>query len=310
MKIIFFGSPSSAIPSFQRILESGHKIELVITQPDRPSGRGKKFTSSPVKEYARERNIPIYQPQKIRKDPVVLEKLETIKPDLNVVVAYGQIIPSSIIYYPPYDSINVHFSILPKYRGASPVQWAILNGEEKTGITIFELNEKMDEGNILAQKEVNILPGERSDELEFRLSSIGAELLIDTISRIKQIRHTKQDHSQASYAPLIKKEDGRIDWERDAHFIGRQVQAFTPWPSVFTKFKDKRIKIIKGKGNPPGSITAPPGEIVGLKKEGIQVCCGKDSIFLIEILQPENKKSMSAYAFSLGTRVNVGDKFK
>jgi methionyl-tRNA formyltransferase len=160
MRIVFFGSPESAIPSLQKILEEGHKVEHIITQPDKPSGRGKKLTASPVKGFALEKNIPVSQPRRIRNDPAALELLSDIDPDLNVIVAYGQIIPASIIYLPKYNSINLHFSLLPKYRGASPVQWAILHGETTTGLTIFELNEKMDEGDILTQQETRILPHE------------------------------------------------------------------------------------------------------------------------------------------------------
>lgn len=309
MKIIFFGSPSSAIPSFKKILECGHRIELVITQPDRPSGRGKKSTPSPVKVFALKQNIAVCQPEKIKKDTEVLEKIKDIEPDLNVVVAYGQIIPAPIIYSPKYRSINLHFSLLPKYRGASPVQWALLNGEKKTGVTIFELNEKMDEGDILSQKKVDIFPEEGAIELEARLAQIGAELLCQTISRIPHIKLVKQNHSLATYAPLIKKDDGKINWNREAFFIERQVRAFTSWPSAYTFIANKRIKIIKGKKE---NILAPshfPGEILKIKKEGILVACGNGNVYLIEVLQQENKKVMAAYSYSLGTKIRPGDKF-
>jgi methionyl-tRNA formyltransferase len=309
MRIVFFGSPASALPSLKKLLESNHSIEFIITQPDKPSGRGKKLSPPPVKKIALDLNIPVYQPKKIRKDEGVLEKIKNTQPDLNVVVAYGQIIPSSIIYLPKYNSINVHFSLLPKYRGASPVQWAILKGEEKTGITIFELNEKMDEGAILTQEEIEILPDERASELEARLAKKGAELLIETIAKIDEITLRKQDHSKATYAPLIKKEDGRIDWIKDALHIERQIRAFTPWPSVYAFFREKRVKIHKGKKTEDKIELSSPGEILGIKKEGIEVCCGEGSVFLIEILQPENKNKMDAYAFSLGARIKPGDRF-
>ncbi len=310
MKIVFFGSPASALPSLQRIREAGHSIELVITQPDKPTGRGKKLMPCPVKEMAFDLNIPVYQPSRIKKDATALEKLKDIQPDLNVVVAYGQIIPSSIIYLPKFNSVNVHFSLLPKYRGASPVQWALLNGEDKTGITLFELNEKMDEGDILTQKEIDILPSENAAELEARLAKIGAELLVETIEDIDKIKPRKQDHSQATYASKLSKEDGRIDWTKDSLHVERQLRAFTPWPSTFAFIGEKRIKIHKGKRMdilaPPSSS---PGEIVGIRKEGIEVCCGEQSVFLVEKLQPENRKIMDAYAFSLGERIKTGEKF-
>ncbi len=310
MKIVFFGSPVLALPSLKKLLETDHSIDLIITQPDRPSGRGKKLMPCPVKKTALDLNIPYYQPLKIRKDEIALDKIKEIEPDLNVVVAYGQIIPSSIIYLPRYNSLNVHFSLLPKYRGASPVQKALLDGEAKTGITIFELNEKMDEGDILVQEEVNIFPDENAADLEARLAQKGADLLIKAIAQIDKLKHRKQDHSQATYAPKIRKEDGKIDWTKNSLYIERRVRAFTPWPSAYAFLKDIRIKIHKGrkieKETPPGSSA---GEISGIKKEGIEVCCGEGSIYLIESLQPENRKRMDAYAFSLGAEIKPGDIF-
>ncbi|TEU06295.1 MAG: methionyl-tRNA formyltransferase [Candidatus Aminicenantes bacterium] len=310
MKIVFFGSPVLALPFLKKLLETDHSIDLIITQPDRPSGRGKKFKPCPVKKTALDLNIPYYQPLKIRKDEIALDKIKEIEPDLNVVVAYGQIIPSSIIYLPRYNSLNVHFSLLPKYRGASPVQKALLDGEAKTGITIFELNEKMDEGDILVQEEVNIFPDENAADLEARLAQKGADLLIKAIAQIDKLKHRKQDHSQATYAPKIRKEDGKIDWTKNSLYIERRVRAFTPWPSAYAFLKDIRIKIHRGrkieKEAPPGFSA---GKISGIKKEGIEVCCGEGSIYLIESLQPENRKRMDAYAFSLGAEIKPGDIF-
>lgn len=309
MKIVFFGSPAIALVSLKRIIKEGHRIELVISQPDKPTGRGKKLIPTPLKRFAQDLNIPVYQPVKIRKDQIALEKIKEINPDLNVVVAYGQIIPSSIIFLPKYNSINVHFSLLPKYRGASPIQWALLNGERKTGVTIFELNERMDEGDILAKEEVDIHPEEGASELEARLAQKGAELLVKTIAKIGKIKPQKQDHSQATYAPRIKKEDGRIKWEKNAIFIERLVKAYTPWPSAYTFLADRRIKILKGKKEAFKGQSSSPGEILEVKKKGIEVCCGDASVFLIENLQPENKKPMSAYSFSLGVKIRPGDRF-
>jgi methionyl-tRNA formyltransferase len=309
MKLVFFGSPNAAVRSLKKILEKGHHVELVITQPDRPAGRRKRTAQSPVKNFSLERNIPVYQPEKIRKDPIALEKIKKIDPELNVVVAYGQIIPKSIFDYPVYNSINVHFSLLPKYRGASPVQWAVLNGEQKTGITIFELNEKMDEGDILASKEVRILPREYAYALEDRLAEIGAELLCKTIDQIERIPHQKQNHSQATYAPKITKDQGRIDWKEEALLLDRKVRAFTPWPSTFCYLEKKRIKILRGKGEPGKISDTLPGTVLNVKKEGLEVGCGAGSVYLIEELQPEGKRPMNAYAFTLGENLNRGDKF-
>ena len=309
MKIVFFGSPASALPSFKKLLEAGHQIELVIAQPDKPRGRGKKLALPPVKSLAQGLNIPCFQPPKIRKDPLAVQKIKNIMPDLIVVVAYGQIIPDSIIYLPRYNSINLHFSLLPKYRGASPVQWALLNGEEKTGLTIFQLNEKMDEGDVLSQEEVKIFPGEKAFELEARLAEIGAELLLRTISQIDKIEPRKQNHAQATYALKLKKEDGRIDWTKDAIFIDRQVRAFNPWPSTFAFLDEKRIKIHEGKDKGKLSHLSSPGKILGVSREGIEVCCGGRTSYLIQRIQPENKKEMDAYAFSHGAVIKTGDTF-
>lgn len=310
MRLVFFGSPAAAVHSLKKILEKGHRIELIITQPDRPAGRGKKTALSPVKKFSMEHNIPVYQPERIRKDPVALEKIKDISPELNVVVAYGQIIPKSIIDFPKYNSINVHFSLLPEYRGASPVQWAVLNGEQKTGVTIFELNERMDEGDILARQETQIYPREYASELEGRLAEMGAELLCETIDKIERIPHEKQDHSKATYAPKIKKEQGRIDWNQNAVWIDRKVRAFTPWPSAFSYLEKKRIKILKGREQPQKIRHALSGEILGVKKEGLEVGCGQGSVYLIEELQPEGRRAMSAHAFTLGENVIRGNKFE
>jgi methionyl-tRNA formyltransferase len=309
MNIVFFGSPTSAIPSFRRLVETGHNLRLVITQPDRPAGRGKKIVFSPVKKLALDLNIPICQPARIRKDAVVLQKMMALQPELNVVVAYGQIIPRDIIELPVFKTINLHFSLLPKYRGASPVQWALLNGENKTGITIMELNEKMDEGDILFQKEMEILPDDNTDRLEQRLSKEGAEILINTIADIERITPVPQDHSSATYAPKIKKEDGKIDWTRDAVDLENMIRAFSSWPSVYCFLKKTRIKVLKGKKIDCPDKTASPGEVICVDKRGIQIACGKKSVFLMEIVQPENRKAMDAHAFSLGRRLAAGDRF-
>ncbi len=309
MKIVFFGSPSSAIESLDRIIKDGHKIELVVTQPDRPSGRGHSLTFSPIKKRALEKNIPLAQPERIRKDPEVVNLIKDIQPDLNIVVAYGQIIPVSISNLPQYNSINLHFSLLPKYRGASPIQWSLLNGERETGITIFELNEKMDEGDILTQKKIEIHPSDDTLSLESRLARVGAELLSETIEKIDEIQPSKQDHSMATYAPKIKKEDGHINWEYDAQHIERMLKAFSHWPTVYTFFGATRLKIIKGKYISLQNPEVSPGQIINIHKDGIEIACGQGSVFRIEILQPENKKIMAAHAYSLGSHIQSGMKF-
>jgi methionyl-tRNA formyltransferase len=310
MKVVFFGSPGAALPSLEKILDAGHSIPLVISQPDRPAGRGKALTPPPVKEFALRRGIPILQPAKIRRDETILDVLKQINPDVQVVVAYGQIMPGPIIYLPRFHSLNVHFSLLPKYRGASPVQWALLNGETKTGVTIFELNEKMDEGGIVAREETEILPGETAFELEERLAGLGADLLLQTLSRIETIKPQPQDNSQATYAPKIEKEQALVDWTADASQIDRRVRAFSRRPGAYTFIQGQRIKILMGRRLERTDSARRPGEIISVAKDGVEVACGRGSVYRAERLQRENKKEMDAYALSLGMKLKPGDNFE
>ncbi|MFC2158145.1 methionyl-tRNA formyltransferase, partial [Acidobacteriota bacterium] len=239
-----------------------------------------------------------------------LDRLSQVEPDINIVVAYGQIIPDPIIYLPRFNSINIHFSLLPKYRGASPVQWALLNGEKKTGVTIFELNSRMDEGDILSQKQVEIYPEETSSELEERLACSGTELLLNIIKDLPQITSYNQDHNAATYAPLIKKNDGRIDWTREAIRIADQIRAFTPWPSSFCFHNQRRLKVTRGTPTAVSHTSSDPGLVLDVTKKGIDVACGSGSVIRILNLQPENKREMEAYAYSLGASLTGGDILK
>jgi methionyl-tRNA formyltransferase len=309
MRIVFFGSPPAALPSLGALLEAGHSIELVITQPDRPAGRGRKLTPSAVKAFAVARGLPVLEPAKIRKDESVLQRLRAVRPDIHVVAAYGQIIPASITDFPPRHSVNVHFSLLPKYRGASPVQWAIINRETRTGVTIFELNEKMDEGNILAMEATDIQPRETARDLETRLAAMGAALLIRTLKDIDRIVPVPQDHSLATLAPKIRKEDGAIDWGEEAAAIDGRVRAFQPWPSAFSFLRGKRVQVHRGMALETGCMPSLPGTVLAVGKNGLDVACGGGSIYRIESIQPEGKKEMDAHAFSLGAGVRAGDVF-
>ncbi|HEK86313.1 MAG: methionyl-tRNA formyltransferase [Candidatus Saccharicenans sp.] len=306
MKVVFFGSPAIALPALNSLLNAGHEIKLVITQPDKPAGRGRKFTPPPVKVFAENHGLPCLQPEKIRKDEKTLELIKSANPEVNIVVAYGQIIPASIIYLPPYKSLNLHFSLLPKYRGAAPVQWAILKGENLTGVTIFQLNEKMDEGPILTQVETPILPRENAYELEIRLSHLGAKLLIDTLNNLDRLIPKEQEHSQATYAPKLTKEQGKINWQESAELIDRQVRAFFPWPGAFTYLGNQRLEILVGQAIPGLMPSTRPGEIIQIDKSGIYVGCGQNGVYLIEKIKPEGKKEMFAYAYSLGGKIKPG----
>ncbi|MHB8095557.1 MAG: methionyl-tRNA formyltransferase [Candidatus Aminicenantales bacterium] len=309
MRIVFFGSPASALPSLRKLLESGHSVECVVTQPDRPSGRGRKVAMSAVKAFAVEHGLPVLESERIRKDEAAADRLRAIQPDIQVVVAYGQIIPVSIIDLPLHRTLNVHFSLLPRYRGASPVQWAVLNGDARTGVTIIRLNAKMDEGDMLAARETDILAGETARDLEARLAEMGADLLLRTLEDIDRIVPVPQDHSRATLAPKIRKEDGLIDWGADAAAVDRKVRAFTPWPSAFTFLKGRRLQILRGRIRNGPPETGVPGTILDAGKSGLAVACGGRSVYEIATLQPEGRKEMDAHAFSLGTDVRRGDAF-
>ncbi|MGQ9470657.1 MAG: methionyl-tRNA formyltransferase [Candidatus Aminicenantales bacterium] len=310
MKLIFFGTPETALPSLKKLITAGHQVELVVTQPDRPKGRGQKLQPPPIKLFALENRIPVIQPEKIRRDESVLSLIRSYNPEMIVVVAYGQILPAELIYFPVFRSVNVHFSLLPKYRGASPVVWAILNGEEKTGVTIFELNERMDEGDILAQVEVPILPRENAGDLEKRLAAIGAELLVETIAKRPRISPIPQDHSRATYAPKIDKNFGQVDWTKGADFIDRFVRALTPSPGAFTYLEGELVKIHQGSPLETRSLSATAGEIIAINPEGIVVACGGSGAYQIERVQRANRKEMGAFEFSLGMRLRPGKHFQ
>ena len=312
MRIVFFGSPAAALPSLEALLAAGHDVALVVTQPDKPAGRGRRLTPSPVKALAIEKGVPVIEPARIRTDPGASQRIRAAQPDVNIVVAYGQIIPREMHFFPRHHSLNVHFSLLPKYRGAAPVQWTVLNGDIESGVTIIELNDRMDEGDILAQASVAVGPREPASELETRLAGLGAELLLETLGRIGEIPHIPQDQALATLAPKIRKEHGLIVWADAAPAIDRKVLALADRPGVFTLIKARRVNILRGRAL--GAIEAlhseggpNPGAVVSVGKPGLEVACGATTSYLIEELQPEGKGPMTAYAFSLGTRIVPGD---
>ena len=307
MKTVFFGSPAAALPSLRGLIDAGHSVELVVTQPDKPAGRGRKLKPSAVKAFAVEHGIPVIEPAKIRTDESALERVRAAAPDVNVVVAYGQIIPNAIHTLPRHRSLNVHFSLLPKYRGAAPVQWAVLNGDVESGVTIIELDDRMDEGDILAVKRVPVGPRETAHELEERLAGLGASILLETIEHIDGVSRIAQDHSLASLAPKIKKEDGRIRWELNAVTVDRKVRALADRPGAYTFFKGRRIGILCGRNLETASAGQAPGTALTVGKDGLTIACGGGTVFLVEGLQPEGKSPMTAHVFSLGTKIDPGD---
>jgi len=311
MRIVFFGSPAAALPSLRSLLDAGHSVELVVTQPDRPAGRGRKLSASAVKAFALERRIPVIEPARIRTDETALERIRAAGPDVSIVVAYGQIIPHAVHSFPRHGSLNVHFSLLPKYRGAAPVQWTILNGDAESGVTIIELNDRMDEGDILAQERVAVEPRETAAALEARLAVLGASLLVSTLADIGRLPRVRQNDAEATLAPKISKEAGRLSWAETAGVLDRKVLALAERPGVFTSIGGKRVNILRGRAVESAECltsdaTAGPGTILRIGKTGIEVACGAETSYLIEELQPEGKGVMPAYAFSLGAKIAPG----
>lgn len=291
------------------LLAAGHQIPLVVTRPDRPAGRGRVPTPCPVKAFALERGLPTYEPEKIRQDPQAVERLRAARADIHIVVAYGQIMPVSIIDLPPRRSLNLHFSLLPAFRGASPVCWAIRRGEIRTGVTIFRLNEKMDEGAIYACAGEEIKPDDTTGSLEERLAVLGAGLLVRTLANMGAIIPKPQDPESATYAPKLKKEDGAIDWSAEAGLVDRHVRAMLPWPTAFSFSAGGRIIVLAGKSvpRPGGADPAPePGSVLSAGKTGILVACGGRTAYAILRLQPEGRKPMDAAAFLAGGKLAAG----
>ncbi|MBI5187829.1 MAG: methionyl-tRNA formyltransferase [Nitrospirae bacterium] len=302
MRIVFFGTPQFAVPSLNKLLQSGEKVIAVVTQPDKKKGRGRILSPPPVKEFALNRGIRVLQPTSI-KDPEFINELSTMKPEIIVVVAYGKILSAQILKLPSFGCINVHASLLPKYRGAAPIQWAIINAEKKTGITTMLMDEGLDTGGILLQEETEIAADDNAETLSKRLAEIGASLLIKTIKGIKDgsIKPIPQVETP-SYATPLKKEDGRVNWLKTATEIFNFVRGMYPWPGAYCYLNRERIKIIKvkaieGSGIPNRIEKAGEGELIVGTVKGL--------ISIIE-LQPEGKKSMSAAAFLQGRHVKEG----
>jgi methionyl-tRNA formyltransferase len=308
MKIVFMGTPRAAVPSLERILADGHEVVAVYTQPDRPSGRGNKLSAPPVKEFALQHNLEVFQPLKIK----TAEALETFKShnaDVTVVVAYGRILPQTFLEAFPKGAINVHFSLLPKYRGAAPVNWAIVNGEEKTGVTTMKMDVGLDTGDILLVRETEIGDEENSIELMERLSFTGADLLAETLAMFDELTAQTQNHDEATLAPIMKKEDGVIDWNLSAEAIANRVRGFQPFPTSFTKYDDKKLTIWKAKEvESQESRVESIGEIIEAKSDNLFISCGNQTVLQIEELQIEGKRRMTTRDFLNGVKLNVGEK--
>ncbi len=308
-RIVFFGTPSFALSALRTLFEGPDEVIAVVTQPDREKGRGRKVLFSPVKELALQHGLTPFQPEKA-KEEAFQGALNTLQPDLIVVVAYGQILPKSILKIPKYGAVNVHASLLPKYRGAAPIAWAILNGEKVTGVTTMVMDEGMDTGDILLQAETPIGDEETCESVHDRLASLGARLLRETLEKMRSrnIRPLSQDHSEATYAPPLKKEDGHIIWKKEAKEIDRQVRGFNPWPGAFTQWGDQLLKIYKGEIK-EGMPTGKTGAVVWVGSDFIEVETGRDS-YRIKEVQLEGRKRMAIRDFLLGHPISVGTVFQ
>lgn len=306
MKIVFMGTPSAAVVSLQRLIEDGHEIAAVYTQPDRPSGRGNKITFSPVKQFALEHELTVIQPTKVRTDEA-FDQFRSFNADIAVVVAYGRILPDSFLNAFVHGAVNVHFSLLPKYRGAAPVNWAIVNGESVTGVTTMKMDAGLDTGDILLQRETEIDKEEDSIGLMFRLGEIGAELLSKTLDELSLIEPREQDHSAATLAPIMKKEDGKFDWNFSADRIARMVRGFQPFPTTYTTFDGKKLTIWKASFRAE-KLVADPGTVISASGDELVVSCGEGSLLEISELQLEGKKRIAVRDFLNGTKLKIGDR--
>jgi len=303
MKVVFFGTPEFAVPTLQRLLQET-AVLAVVTQPDRPAGRGSKLTPSPVKRLAQQAGIPIYQPERLRKDEVTLQHLTDLNADFFVVVAYGQILSPRVLAIPQSGCINVHGSLLPKYRGAAPVQWAIYHGETVTGITTMLMDKGLDTGPMLLKRTLPITPTMNSEDALQELSQLGAALLMETLTQFSTLTPEPQQEALSSYAPLITAADVVMDWSKSAQQLHQQLRAF--YPQVHTYFRGERLKILAGQPMPE-LTAASPGHITQLVRgQGFQVSTGLGELLITQV-QPPGKRVQSAWDYVHGFRLQIGD---
>ena len=304
MRILFMGTPDFAVASLKRLVEDGHDICGVFTQPDKPKNRGHKLMFSPVKEYALTQGLAVYQPLKMR-DGEAMSIVESLAPELIVVAAYGKILPEDILDYPQYGSINVHSSLLPKYRGAAPINWAILDGEKETGVSIMYMAKELDAGDVILQKSTAIGENEDALALTMRLAELGAEALAEAVEALKNgtASRVPQDGSKQTYASMLSKEMSPIDWNRSAQDISCQVRGLIPWPCASAELAGQRFKIYR---TAPGQATEQaPGTVLSAGKAGIEVACGDGKSLYITELQAEGGKRMAASVYLLGHPIQI-----
>jgi len=305
LNLVFAGTPAFAVPSLEKLNAAGFALRLVVSQPDRPQGRGMGVTFSPVKQRALELGLPIVQPEKIRNNPEFESQLQAIRPDAIVVVGYGRLIPQWMLDLPPCGNVNLHASLLPKYRGAAPIQWAIANGELATGVTTMKIDAGLDTGDILLQRGMRIEPEDTSETLAPRLAQVGADLLVETVRGLHagEIFARAQDNSKATLAPLLQKEDGRIDFSHTAQEIRNRLRGFQPWPGAFTTFRARLLHIWRASAE---MRVLPPGQIE-TAGDRLFVGCADGSVLVPEQVQPEGRKRMAVRDFVHGYHPQSGE---
>jgi methionyl-tRNA formyltransferase len=309
MDLVFCGTPDFGVPTLKKLLQAGHNVRLVVTQPDRPRGRGQELSVPPVKQVARALGLTVLQPEKIKDNQEFRAQLEGLKPQAIIVVGYGRIIPKWMIDQPRHGNINLHASLLPHYRGAAPIQWAIARGETFTGVTTMRIDEGLDTGDILLQRQMHVAPDDTAMTLALRLAEAGAELMIETLRGLEAgiIQPSKQDHSQATLAPMLKKEDGRIDFTRPAPEILNRLRGFQPWPGAFTIFRGHNLTLHRARLAAPGIGGLAPGEMKAAS-EDLFLGCGQGTALEVWELQPEGKRRMKAKDFIHGYRPKAGER--
>src|SRR6185369_13183226 len=309
MKLVFCGTPQFAVPSLRALLHAGHQVPLVVSQPDRPSGRGMQIAPTPVKQLALERGIEVTQPEKIKSNPEFRARLEQVAPDAIIVVAYGRIIPQWMIDLPRFGNINGHASLLPKYRGAAPIQWAIAMGESVTGVTSMRIDAGLDTGDMLLKGEIPILPEDTAETLSPKLAELTGKILVETLQGLEAgtVLPVKQDDGQASLAPILKKEDGQMDFQRPATDLWNRLRGFQPWPGAYTIYRGKKLNVTAAKPSQmrlqleAGKLAIDEGKLL--------VGCGQGTVLELLEVQPEGKKRMPARDFLNGYRPQPGEVF-
>ena len=308
MRLAFLGTGRFAVPSLEAVLDAGHDVVALVTQPDRESGRGRELAPPPTKLVALARGLTVQQPRRIRL-PEAVDALAALAPDILVVVAYGQILPPAVLGLAPRGAVNVHASLLPLYRGAAPIQWAVARGESETGVTTMQLDEGLDTGPILLARATPIGPDETAGELQEKLAALGATLLLETLAGLAahRLEPRPQDHARATLAPILRKEDGRLDWSLAARELGWRVRGFHPWPGMTAAWQGRGLKLLRVAEARPGP--GEPGQVLAVEAQGVVVGCGGGSRLRLVEVQPESRRAMPAGAWAAGARVRPGDRF-